>query len=49
MAAACAGLEGVHAQGQAVNQGQLLLVPGLGPFSKRYGGWGLAKASYCLF
>ena len=27
----------VSRRGQAVNQGQLLLVLGLGPFSKRYG------------
>ena len=33
---------------QDVNQGQLLLVPCLGPLSKWYGGWELIEAVACL-
>ena len=32
-----------------VNLDLLLLVPGVGPLSKRYMGWGFAEANYCLF
>ena len=31
---------------QAVNLGWLLLVPGVGPLSKKYGCWGLNEAGY---
>ena len=36
----------VPLQGQAVKQGQLLSVTGLGPLGKL---WGIAEASFCLF
>ena len=42
------GLE-IPRQSQAVNLGQLLLLLGPGPLSKRYGNWGLTEASCCLF
>ena len=34
---------------QAVNLGWVVLVPGLGPLSKRYRDWGFTEASCCLF
>ena len=34
---------------QAMDLGWLLLVLGLGPLSKRYGGWRLTEIGYCLF
>ena len=45
MAAACAGLE-PRLRGQAVNQGWLLLVPGLQLLSEKYA---QAEAGCCLF
>ena len=33
----------------SVNLDRLLLVPGLGPLSKRYWDWGLTEAVCCLF
>ena len=36
-------------QSQAVNLGWLLLVPDLGPLSKRYRDYGLTGAGCCLF
>ena len=41
------GLE-ILEQSQVVNLGWLLLVLGLGPLSKRYGGRVLTEASCCL-
>ena len=42
------GLE-ILRQSQAVNLGWMLLVLGLGPFNRRYRGWGLTEARCCLF
>ena len=41
------GLE-IPRRSQAVKLGWLLLVPVLGPLSKRYEGWGLTEAGCCL-
>lgn len=48
VAATYAGLRDFQGS-QAVSLYCLLLIPGLGPLRKRFGGSGLTEAGYCLF
>ena len=48
MAATCAGLGDFHPK-PSCGLVWLLLVPCLGPLSRRYRGWGLTEANCCLF
>ena len=48
MATTCVSLE-VPRRNQAVNLGWLLLMPGLGPLSKKYRGYELTGVDCCLF